>query len=131
MAVVLRICDETISRQQLQEITLRLASERLTVRDLIRARVKEEVRLHNAKGSEVFQGLVQPTGTEKILNGYRVKKGRQLDPDKQLDAAEKAFHHNGFIMFVDDGQVETLDDEVVITPDTRVSFIKLVPLVGG
>jgi hypothetical protein len=32
---------------------------------------------------------------------------------------------------VDDRQVDTLDDEIALRPDTTVSFLKLVPLVGG
>jgi hypothetical protein len=45
--------------------------------------------------------------------------------------AKRAFYTNGFILLVDDRQVDELDDEIVIRPDTTVTFLKLVPLVGG
>ena len=41
----------------------------------------------------------------------------------RLDAAMKKL--------VDDRQVDDLDQEIVLTPDTDVRFLKLVPLVGG
>ena len=34
-------------------------------------------------------------------------------------------------MLVDDRQVDELDEEIEIRPDTTVTFLKLVPLLGG
>jgi hypothetical protein len=34
-------------------------------------------------------------------------------------------------MLVDDRQVESLDEEITLQPNTRVSFLRLTPLVGG
>jgi hypothetical protein len=42
-----------------------------------------------------------------------------------------AFAGNQIIVLVDDHQVESLDEEIVVRPDTRVSFLRLTPLVGG
>ena len=38
---------------------------------------------------------------------------------------------NGFIVLVDDYQVQELDEEIALRPETSVTFLKLVPLVGG
>ena len=38
---------------------------------------------------------------------------------------------NGFFLLVDDRQIEDLDEEVVVTVESTISFVKLVPLVGG
>jgi hypothetical protein len=38
---------------------------------------------------------------------------------------------NGFLVLVDDHQIESLDEQVNLGIDTRVSFVKLVPLIGG
>jgi len=35
------------------------------------------------------------------------------------------------MVLVDDRQAESLDEDIVVKPETRVSFLKLVPLVGG
>lgn len=132
-ARVLRIIDETPSGQPLHELTveLRLASERVTVRELIERRVRAEVERHNAAPSPYFQGLVQPTEAERELNGYRLRGAQRIDADAQVRLATESFARQGFLLLVDDDQVEDLADEVVLTPDTIVHFVKLVPLVGG
>ncbi|MEV6029564.1 hypothetical protein AB0L65_00355 [Nonomuraea sp. NPDC052116] len=51
-----------------------------------------------------------------------------MDREKQ---AEVAFAPNGFLLLVGDRQIEDLDAEIDLTVDPVVSFVKLVPLVGG
>lgn len=123
--------DETSRGEALHSFDLELPDPTITARELIRARVYEEVRAHNRSAAERFHGLVQPSGTERDLNGYRFKKRRPLDWQKQVEVALEAFESNGFLLLVDDQQVTSLDEEVHLRPDSRVSFLKLVPLVGG
>lgn len=112
-------------------VELRLASERVTVRELIERRVRAEVDRHNAAPSPYFNGLVQPTEAERELNGYRLREARRIDADEQVRLATQSFERQGFLLLVDDDQVDDLADEVVLTPDSVVRFVKLVPLVGG
>jgi len=79
----------------------------------------------------VFRGLVQPTNTERTLNGFKIPKDRDIDWEAQFARAIDAFGRNGFFIIVDDRQAETLDEPIVISPRTHVSFVKLTPLVGG
>jgi len=68
----LTVRDETPTGGTLAELELRFAAEQMTVRELIRTRVAQEVRLHNAKsglGRARFFGLVQPSAAERELNG--------------------------------------------------------------
>lgn len=132
----LTIRDETAAGDVYGERPLEFPSERITVRELIRERVYQEVQDFNQKqGEQVFRGLVQPTDTERILNGhrheYRMKTRRQIDWKPQFDKAVEAFERNGFFIIVDDKQAESLDDEFNVTPSTSVSFVKLTMLVGG
>jgi hypothetical protein len=106
-------------------------TETLTVREIIRLRVYQEVEAYNEQQSEHFNGFVQPSDTERTLNGYRLTKPRFIDWEEQFDRAVEAFERNGFIVLVDKQQVESLDEVVTIAADTPVSFLKLVPLVGG
>jgi len=106
-------------------------TERITVRELIRSRVYQEVKDYNTLQPEYFQGLVQPTDAEQTLNGYKLRKARQIDWEQQFEKAIAAFERNGFLILVDDEQVAELEDEIVIAPETSVAFLKLVPLVGG
>ena len=112
-------------------ITINLTAPRLTARDLIRERVRQEVEDFNNKQPELFHGLVQPTDTERTLNGFKFRKKRTLDWQEQFEKAIEGFQRNAFILLVDDTQIEDLDHVIPLSPETSVTFVKLVPLVGG
>jgi hypothetical protein len=131
MATTLIVRDETSSGETLQESILEFLTERITVQELIRSRVYQEVKDYNVKRPEVFHGLVQPTDAEQALNGYRIRRPRQIDWKQQYAAALEAFKENRVIILIDGQQAEGLDDEIVVGPETHVTFLKLVPLVGG
>lgn len=128
---ILTVVDETTSGGRGQAWELVVAEERLPLREVIARRVCEEVARYNAQAGEVFQGLVQPTDTERLLNGYRMRERRVIDPQAQCRLALRAFERNGFLVLVGDRQVEDLDTVIESGTGVEVSFLKLVPLVGG
>jgi len=130
MGIVMFV-DETTSGSRSDGWALEIAEERLTVRELIRRRVFQEVAEYNARRPEVFQGLVQPADAERVLNGYALRTPRRIDPETQTDLALKAFAGNGFLVLVGDRQVTEPDEEIDLVLGTEVTFLKLVPLVGG
>ena len=135
MVICVTIFDETLSGARTPSLRLDLLSSTITARELIRRRVYEEVQeYHAAPPSAVFRGLVTPTDTEVALNGpkpaHPVAK-RRIDWETQYERALQAFARNGFFVLVGDRQVEDLDEELELKVDTEVSFVKLVPLVGG
>ncbi|MFD0735351.1 hypothetical protein [Planotetraspora mira] len=123
--------DETATGRPLEEFTLPDLPDRITARELVRLRVREDVARHNATPSTRFNGLVMPDDAEAELNGYRMRTARRIDWERQADIAEKAFQRNGFILLADDRQIEDLDEQIDLTTDPVISFVKLVPLVGG
>ncbi|WP_067181696.1 hypothetical protein [Microtetraspora niveoalba] len=123
--------DETATGRALAEFSLSDLFERISARELVRLRVREEVARHNAAPSHHFRGLVEPADAEAELNGYRMRTPRKLDWEKQADAAEAAFARNGFLLLIGDRQILDLDTEIDLIADPVVSFVKLVPLVGG
>lgn len=133
MSTTLTIRDETTFSLggDGEGFTLDVPAERITVRDLIRTRVYGEAQEYNLRRPEYFRGLVQPSDAERTLNGFKVRHSRRIDPEKQFERAIESFYRNGFLVLVDDKQVEELDDEIEVGPETTVTFLKLVPLVGG
>ena len=111
--------------------TLNFSSNRVTVRELIEERVREEVGNYNSAQPEVFRGLVQPTNSERVLNGFKLKEKKQIDWREQYEKAVAAFERNGFIVLVDDLQVEDLNQIIELEAKPWVIFLKLVQLVGG
>ena len=110
---------------------MELAAEKITVRELIRSRVYQEVQDYNLRRGPVFQGLIEPEEAEKALNGWKLNKPRLLNWKRQFDRAVEAFEKNQVLILVNDRQAEALDEEFVIGPQTRVTFLRLTLLVGG
>jgi hypothetical protein len=127
----LKVIDQTLAGKLISEIILQFEKSRVTLKDIISSRVEMEVQKYNEKSTEYFNGLVQPTEAEETLNGYRMRKRKTIDAETQTYIALKAFKSNGYFVFVDDRQIESLDEEVEIAPHTKVCFVKMVPLVGG
>lgn len=128
----LTISDNTISGKMLNSLQLQLASTSTTARQIITERIHHEVTRYNqAKHQLRFNGLVQPTQAEIILNDYENKPKQTIDAEVQCRKAYEAFEHNGFFLLVDDKQITELDDMFTISEVSTVQFVKLVPLVGG
>jgi hypothetical protein len=131
MSVLVKVVDELANGDSTGELTLEFLTERITVRELIRSRVYQEVQEYNARQSGLFRGLVQPTDAEQVLNGYRLRPGRKINWEHQFEKAVRAFQGNGVIVIVDDRQLEELDQVIELRPESKVSFLRLVPLIGG
>jgi hypothetical protein len=131
MSAKLTIRDETLGGESLAEWALDVLTERITVRELIRSRIYQEVQDYNRSQAGVFRGLIQPEGAEKALNGWKLNKPRQLDWQKQFDRGVEAFEKNQVVILVNDRQTESLDEEIEVGPETRVTFLRLRALVGG
>lgn len=117
--------------QEEHTFVLDLLSEQVTVRELIRSRVYQEVQEYNTLQPEHFRGLVEPSEAERTLNGVRLRKKRSINWEAQFKQAIDAFLHNGFLLLVDGEQVTELDEVIQVQMGTTVTFLKLVPLVGG
>jgi hypothetical protein len=133
MLTELLIRDETTAGLGKTEhtFTVHVSGEKISIRELIRQRITQEVDHYNKSQPAVFRMLIQPNNTEKTLNGFKFQKPRFIDPLVQYEKAIEAFEGNGFVILVDDHQVEDLDTEIALHPETSVTFLKLIPLVGG
>ena len=132
--MLLTIHDETASGKILNGLTLDLLDETISVRELIRSRVYQEVQDYNRKRAnqtQEFRGLVTPDDAEKTLNGVKLRTPRDIDWKKQFDKACESFERNGFFILVDDRQAESLDEMIALKHNSTVTFVKLMPLVGG
>jgi len=130
MSLALKIVDQTLGIHPPVTRELRLVRERITLRELLKRRIDEEVAGLNAGGGDEIKPLVAPTEQESRLNGESPPR-RMVDPERQLAAAVEAFERRRIVIIADGRQVLDLDQEIVVTPDTEVRFLKLVPLVGG
>jgi hypothetical protein len=124
MPATLTLRDETAAGDVVGTRTLDFLTEQITVRELITRRVKEEVGEYNRARTGPFAGLVQPADDD-------ARREHRVSWERQRDAALAAFAANGFFVLVGDRQVESLDEVIRLELGTEVSFVRLVPLVGG
>jgi hypothetical protein len=123
--------DENASGKILQETSIGFKTETVTIKEIIEARVRQEVDNYNKRMPEYYTGLVEPGDAEKTINGYKLRSKKTIDAEKQVYVALDAFQKNGFFVLIDNKQCTSLDQTVQLRNDTYVSFIKLTPLVGG
>lgn len=125
------ISDELLNGKVTNQFEISLETNAITVRDLISKRVSVEIENYNKKLPEYFNGLVEPKEAERTLNGYKLKPKQLIDVEKQVYIALDAFQKNGFFVLVDNQQLEELDQVVNLQNTSKISFVKLTPLIGG
>ena len=138
MGAVLKIIDKQPGQPARETFELHLASERMTARELIRRRIADEIRLINeweheagpqSDRARTFLVQVQPDPVEQRLNPPRGRK--ELSEEAESAKANRAFKARSFVMLFDDRQVENLDEELTVSENSELVFLRLVPLVGG
>lgn len=129
--ITISIQDENFSGAVLQQVEVGFASDTVTIKDIIEARVRQEVDLYNNKLPDYFNGLIEPSDAEKTINGYKLRSRKLIDGEKQVYVALDAFLKNAFFVLVDNEQCESLEQTVKLTTHTHIGFVKLTPLVGG
>lgn len=128
----LLIRDEELSGRQRHEFSLDFLTEQITVRELIRSRVYQEVCDFNfQQNHQEFRGLVTPSDAEQALNGARLPKSKTIDWQGQFAKATAAYEQGQILILVNDHQTHSLDETIEVRTNTVVTFLKLTLLVGG
>ena len=76
---------------------------------------------------EVLEAL-EPFGDDR--SGGRDHE-QEADPHTAAAAAIQAFEDGYYYVFLDGEKQDELDREVYVGPDSRLTFVRLVPLIGG
>ena len=141
MVAILKVVDEqfgTGAPARRAGVSLRLASERVSAREIIRSRVTAEAEEFNqgrrAQGpTRSFIINVEPDSPEAKLNAIPSESRRfgLFDVEQEVDRAITGFTRHRFIMLLDDRQIDDLDEAVGLRPESEVVFVHLTPLKGG
>jgi hypothetical protein len=131
MPTITVIDESTMGMQQSWD--LEFLEESLSLSEIIKQRIYQEVTEYNAKRPETFRGLVQPEGIEQLLNGNKnhTARHKKIAWQSQYVKALEAFERHGFIVLVDNKQINDLTTTLTLHAGSTVTFFKLVPLVGG
>lgn len=128
---LLRIRDVSAMGQMMHEFFLPMPEAEISVRQLIEVRVRAEVHDYMQGRKHSGYDLFDVDEVEKILNRHGVGQPPQLNVEKQVSRALSGFKANRFFVIVNDRQVTSLDQTVAISDASEVSFMQLLPLVGG
>jgi len=119
------------------EVFISQVQVKYTLRELIASVVQEEVNSYNQKYHQnrlspvlSFDYIEQGKANGKI--GFSVKSSNPvIDTEKAVEKALGAFSMGHYYVFVDEVQLNSLDDEVILKANSKISFLRLMPLVGG
>jgi len=135
------IAEEIIGQGLIDTIVVNLSIGKLTLKDIIIAKVEATVNSINSNSSTVKSNHHFSSDEEKRLNQQLLEKkdkelqkhleSLKLDAEKETYIALEAFQNNMFFVIIDKKQYSDLEEQVIITDQSKVKFIKLTQLKGG
>ncbi len=136
MASTICVRDSLVSRDSEDYFfDLVIADESMTVRELIRERIYQEVDDFN-RSLDVRDADFQ-TWRQRMarLLGGKQGAGRseqaRVDWREPFELAISAYQNFQLLVLVGERQTTSLDEVVRLRPETEVVFLRLVPLMGG
>lgn len=131
MTVTLKTLDQVPGRARSEGPSLKFEVGEITARQIVRARVLEEVARHNdAAGRQEYVGFLLAPPAEQALNAVR-RPRQPLDPERQVEVALAAVRAGRVLVLYNGEQVTDLDAPLLVTPVSEACFLRLVALVGG
>lgn len=102
----LMIHDETADGAVLNQVCLWLEHDSITVEELLRLRIEQEAKDFHGESTE---------GVKEALF-YQQRAGAHI--------ALGAFREHGFILFIDNRQVDSLEEQIKVSANTSVRFVQ-------
>jgi transcriptional regulator of acetoin/glycerol metabolism len=127
-SIKISILDQTSSGETLNKIKLEFQTATVKLRDIISGRVRLETKNLLDTSKKPKYSFIERTEVEKL--GSNLTNITQLQ-DKKVEYALEMFQKNGYLVLIDDHQATSLDQEVKLTNNTEITFLKLVPLISG
>ena len=124
--ISIKILDETTSGTILNQLKLDFLTAKISLCDLITNRVRTEIENQKQSQTPQMYSLIEGD-TDKT-------ESELLNPDlihKKVEFALEMFQKNGFLVLIDDVQMVDLTQEIYLNHQTQITFLKLIPLIGG
>ena len=125
----------------LSQVALALLNETLTIGELIAHTVEEQIRdleLQRKLDTDHIQQIlnrqymtdaeVQAQAQEGAIKMPKVDK---RSVEYHIQTAQTAFQKGVYVIVIDGVQADALDSMVTLKPTSKITFLRLTPLVGG
>jgi len=141
-----RVVGRDSDEPTLVPVVLELLEERITVAELIRRTVEEQVRelvvRRKLDAQQARRALDRQYLTDEEIMAQaeqgavrypsrRAAHVPEIDPETEVQKALRAFEAGSYLILIDGRQVERLDEELTFAPGVKVMFLRLMPLAGG
>ncbi len=115
--------------QRTFQTRLTLPTETVTVQELIAYKIRQEIAEYTAKQRPCLSGEYLPP--EVLLRALAAGGYRPGAVAAEIARAQQAFAARAFMIIIDNRRVTDAEEVLALHPETRVEFIKILPLVGG
>jgi hypothetical protein len=134
MALTLTLKDQILARPAEPSVVMRWADGvPMRLSDLIRERVVLEWERRNDEARFAGRPLVEIREVTDAHLPSLTGGARSRDPtlDEAITIAFEGFKRNAYFVLVDNRQILDLDAEIQVSPTADITFVRLLPLVGG
>ncbi|MGF1723148.1 hypothetical protein [Photobacterium nomapromontoriensis] len=106
-------------------VHIHLTDKLVSLKQLIELKVKAEItaKLHEAQRGQ--------DAKEWRLNTHAKTSTVQYDIDTEVNRAVEHFQRNGFFVLIDGKQITDLNQLIIWREGLNITFLQLVPLIGG
>ena len=123
--MTLSFVDETTAGTRSPVFEITVNTDFITVQQLIEIRIHEDILRKKFDSNALVNREMREAG-------IRASKGPSLPNEKtQVEVACKAFLENRLLVLLKDRQATTLDERLPLSEGDEVSFLRLIPLIGG
>ncbi len=140
-----KIVDGNPELARLGAVSVKLPQMRITVADLIRRTVEEQVwdllsrrKVEAEEARRVLERQYLTQGQMEVLaregavrSPRKTVRVPKIDAEEEVRKAIRAFEDGAFMILVNGRQVSSLSEEVSFAESGKVTFLRLTPLVGG
>lgn len=128
----------------LPAVALELLTETVTIRELIAHAVEEQIHelqtqqhidvqavQHILNRQYMTNAEIQAQAKHGVVKMPEPTEMMQIDVSKQIRKAIEAFEKAVYIIVIDGEQADSLDTVVTLKPTSKITFLRLTPLIGG
>ncbi len=115
--------------QRLLHIDLIFPEQTLTVHDLIARKVAQEVAEIEARQRPGLSG--EYLTPEELIQAVTRESLRPGAVEDEVARAQQAFRARAYMIVIDEQRINNPEAVIHVQPETRIEFIKILPLVGG
>ncbi len=125
-----------LGKKRIRTVPYQVSTEVKTLADLIRAAVTNEVERFNTSRSEpkLFAFLtpaeIQAQSQDGKIGFGDVANADEANLEKAIEVAFQAHADGVFLVFINDDEIRSLDDEITLEEGTEVTFLRLTFLTG-